>query len=139
MYLYVAEQNEDTHEWEVIRETLDSGTNGIIEGGSRLIGVCPDEDTAVTAAFQMQRHGVTPRGVVDLTLNHNDTTWWDFVMCSDPHPTMRHTWCTRPVRHTGRHAAGNGDHLVAVWHSPPVPEIDTLPMHDDRVTFDRLE
>lgn len=52
----------------------------------------------------------------DTTLR--DTT--DMRGCHAEHPAGD-LICTRLEDHTGRHAAGNGDHIVAVWDDPDQP------------------
>jgi hypothetical protein len=42
-----------------------------------------------------------------------DLTLINSVVCPGRHPVGY--WCTRPEGHTGRHAAGNGTHILAVW------------------------
>ena len=62
-YVYMVEFNKDEQVWEVIRETLDSGTAGFIPDASLLVGTCLNENTAVNAAFQLQRYGVVTGAV----------------------------------------------------------------------------
>ena len=40
---------------------------------------------------------------------------WEDGMCNEPH--VSGAICTRAPFHTGRHAAGAGDYIVAVWWS----------------------
>ena len=40
--------------------------------------------------------------------------------------TIHGLGCTRLLRHTGRHAAGDGDSILAVWADPASRCIDAL-------------
>lgn len=59
--------------------------------------------------YHERTFGVEPDTIPDLTGDQMGP------LCEERHPVA--CVCTRLPNHTGRHAAGNGDHVVAVWCS----------------------
>lgn len=56
-------------------------------------------------------------GPYELTLNLTPPLLPGARHCNAWHP-QRGLICTRPPGHTGRHAAGDGDFILAVWGGP---------------------